>query len=139
LFTDDLRLRDLTKQVAHLNIDMKKSTVGWSKTVSNIFALIISLCKNLTVLNFCYMFILRQCVTPVYHLRSENNISSTLMKLKVNVGCFADCLYLHDGRFECLSTLIVKATQIFDPVIDIGQRVSIISIIIFIQKSVWFL
>ena len=103
MFKDDLLLRDLTKQVTHLNIDMKKSTVGWSKTVSNIFALIISLCKNLTVLNFCYMFILRKWVTPVFHIQSESNISSTLMKLKINVGSFADCLYLLDGRFECLS------------------------------------
>ncbi|CAF3888562.1 unnamed protein product [Rotaria sp. Silwood1] len=54
-------LRDLlTKQITHLNIDIKKPVDYWSDTLLNIIALILSLCKKLTVLNFGDMFITRK-------------------------------------------------------------------------------
>ncbi|CAF1087004.1 unnamed protein product [Rotaria sordida] len=103
----DLILRDLTKQITHLNIDIKRTTKRFSVTVSKIFELIVSLCKNLTVLNFCDMFRTRTYETRVFY-RSSNYMSSTLIKLKIHVLRFADCLYLLDGRLDSLSTLIIK-------------------------------
>ncbi len=102
----------------------------------NIFALILSLSKKLTVLNFCDMFPTRKCQIPIFYLRSESNMSSTLIKLTINVQSFADCLYLLDGRFDSLSTLIVNVNDIYDLMIDIGGRVSTISLIIFREKTV---
>jgi hypothetical protein len=67
LIKDDLVLRDiLTKQITHLNIDIKQSTDICSKTVADILALILSLCKQLIVLNFDDMFTKRKCDTPVF-------------------------------------------------------------------------
>ncbi|CAF1680248.1 unnamed protein product, partial [Adineta ricciae] len=112
--TDDVVLRDLFKQVTKLNIDMKKSKESLSDTVRKIFALIISHCTQLTDLNFCYMFTLGQSEALVYTIPRESNISSSLTKLKISVPTFIDCVYLLDGRFECLSTYIVKVGHIFD-------------------------
>ncbi|CAM4834649.1 unnamed protein product [Rotaria magnacalcarata] len=41
--------------------------------------------------------------------------SSTLLKLKIRVQCFDDCLYLLDGRFNQLHTLCVDLTHINEP------------------------
>ncbi|CAF3388858.1 unnamed protein product [Rotaria sp. Silwood2] len=111
----DLILRDLlTKQIMHLNIDIKRTTKRFSMTVSKIFELIVSLCKNLTVLNFCDMFHTRTYETSVFY-RSSNYMSSTLIKLKIHVLSLDDCLYLLDGRLDSLSTLIINVEHIFDP------------------------
>ncbi|CAF1339688.1 unnamed protein product [Rotaria sordida] len=111
---DDLILRDLlTKQITHLNIDIKRTTKRFSLTVSKIFELIVSLCKNLTVLNFCDMFHTRTYETSVFY-RSSNYMSSTLIKLKINVPSLDHCLYLLDGRLDSLSTLIINVEYILD-------------------------
>jgi hypothetical protein len=70
------------------------------------------------------MFITRKCEVPVYYIRSSINMSSTLVKLKINVTNFADCLFLLDGRLESLSTLIINVNQIFE-MPDLGGTVSI--------------
>ncbi len=106
-----------------------------SRTNANVFALILSLCKNLTVLNFCDMFPTRKCETHVFYLPSTSYMSSTLIKLKINVTTFIDCLYLLDGRLDSLSTLIINVGQIFDPILDIGSKVSIISMIMSWKKN----
>jgi len=122
-----LVLRDLlTKQITHLNIDIKKPVDQWSDTLLKIIALILSLCKKLTVLNFGDMFITRKFKTPVFFLPSESSMSSTLMKLKINVLNFADCLCVLDGRFTCLSTLIINVHNVFDRTRNMGETVSII-------------
>ncbi|CAF1406868.1 unnamed protein product, partial [Rotaria sp. Silwood1] len=112
--TDDLILRDLlTKQITHLNIDIIKPVELCSEIVSNMFALILSLCKKLIALNFCDMFPTRQFQSLIFHVILEIFISSTLMKLKINVVSLIDCLYILDGPFVCLSTLIINIGQIF--------------------------
>ncbi|CAF1043060.1 unnamed protein product [Adineta ricciae] len=118
-FTDDLVLRDLTERVTNLNVDIKKPIEKFSKTVPKIFASIISLCKGLTDLNFCYMFPTGQCELFIYAIPRKSNISSSLTTLKINVKTFIDCVYILDGRFECLSTFIVKVKEIFDIQLDI--------------------
>jgi hypothetical protein len=52
---------------------------------------------------------------------------STLTKLKINVGNFFDLLYLLDGRFYCLSTLIVSVTDHYGPtgIHGIVSRISV--------------
>ncbi len=119
----------LTKQITHLSIDIKEPIDLVSKTVPKIFGLILSLCKRLSVLNFCNVFLTRNWPTSVFELPPESYMSSTLIKLNVNVTTFADCLYLLDGRFDSLSTLIINVGHIFNPIKDIGSRVSIISMI----------
>ncbi|CAF2587448.1 unnamed protein product [Rotaria sp. Silwood2] len=120
--TDNLVLRDLlTKQITHLNIDIRKPVDHWSDTLLNIIALILSLCKILTVLNFGDMFITRKFKIPFFFLSSEISMSSTLMKLTINVLNFADCRCVVDGRFPCLSTLIINVDNVLDPMGDIGE------------------
>jgi hypothetical protein len=62
-------------------------------------------------------------------------MASTLIKLKIKVTNFADCLYLLDGRLDSLSTLIIYVGKIFDPRKDIGSKVSRILMIIFCRKT----
>ena len=115
----------------HILILILKNTIEHcSKTVSNIFALILSLCKKLIDLNFCDMFFTRKYSISVSDLSATSYISSTLTKLKINVATFNDCLYLLDGRFDCLSTLIINVLNIYYPISDIDKTVSIISMII---------
>jgi hypothetical protein len=81
------------------------------------------------------MFPTRNCLTAVFPLPSTSYISSILIKLKISVTHFADCLYLLDGRLDSLSTFIINVSDIFDPIKDIGSRVSIISMIMFWKKK----
>jgi len=110
---------------------MKKTAEKCSSTVADIFVLISSLCKKLSVLNFFDMFSTRTYVTPVFFLRSTTYMSSSLIKLKINVTSYADCLYLLDGRLDSLSTLIINVSDIFDPTVNIHALVSITSMIMF--------
>ncbi|CAF3342186.1 unnamed protein product [Rotaria sp. Silwood1] len=115
--TDDLILRDiLSKQITHLNIDIKNPAGYYSSTILKIFGLILSLCKKLIVLNFCDMFPTRTISTLLFHLRRENSLPSTLIKLKINGACVTDCLYLLDGPLVCLSTLIINVSSIVYPI-----------------------
>ena len=115
----------LTKQITHLSIDTKEPNGFISRTLSKMFGLILSLCERLTVLNFCDVFLTRNWLISVFDLPSESYMSSTLIKLNINVATFADCLYLLDGRLDSLSTLIINVERIFNPIKDIGSRVSI--------------
>ncbi|CAF3206673.1 unnamed protein product [Rotaria sp. Silwood2] len=113
--TGNLILRDLTKQITHLNIDIKETIEHCSEIGSKIFTLILSLCKNLIVLNFCHMFPTRNYFPPLFYLLWENCIPSNLIKLKINVSTLVDCLYLLDGPLVCLSTLIINVSSTFCP------------------------
>ena len=114
----------MTKQITHLNIDIKKRDVVCSKTIADIFALILSLCKKLIVFNFCDMSPTKPYLTPLFYLLTNHSISSTLIKLNINVVSLIDCLYLLDGPLICLSTLIINVGQIFYPC-EINPTVSI--------------
>ncbi len=48
------------------------------------------------------------------------------MKLKITVKTLTDCLYLLDGRFDCLSTLIINVLYACHPLRYIDRVVSII-------------
>ncbi|CAF1035892.1 unnamed protein product [Adineta steineri] len=114
--TDDLILRDLlTKQITHLNIDMKIIVEPNSETMSKIFQLILSLCKNLISLNFCDMYLTRTCCSGLPYLLQNNYMPSSLNKLKINLPVLTYCLYLLDGPLVSLSTLIINVFSIFHP------------------------
>ncbi|CAF4036142.1 unnamed protein product [Rotaria sordida] len=104
----------LSEQITHLSIDMevKTSMPPLSKTVSKIFVLILSLCKRLISLNFCSSYRYRLMAIHIFKPSTTNCISSTLTTLNINVDNFADCLYLLDGRLNCLSTLIIRVLKI---------------------------
>ncbi|CAF1432789.1 unnamed protein product [Rotaria sordida] len=109
----------LSEQITHLYIDMEVKTVEppLSKTLSKIFVLILSLCKRLISLNFCSSCRYRLMAIHIFKPSTTNCISSTLTTLNINVDNFADCLYLLDGRLNCLSTLIIRVLKI-SPVIS---------------------
>ncbi|CAF3973203.1 unnamed protein product, partial [Rotaria sp. Silwood2] len=103
----------LTRQIIHLSIDILNEPISKpSETLSNIFVLILCLCKRLISLNFCQLFYDRKVPIRLYDRSSTSCISSTLTKLKISVTIFADCLYLLDGRLDCLTTLIIDVKEI---------------------------
>ncbi|CAM4986087.1 unnamed protein product [Rotaria socialis] len=103
----------LTQQIQHLNIDVSydPNSKG-SKILSSIFALILFKCQRLINLNICQLFCDRKAPIRISKFPSTSCTSSTLIKVKVNVATFDDCLYLLDGRLEHLSTLIIDVKKI---------------------------
>jgi hypothetical protein len=131
LILEDLILRNLLrKQIKYLKIDIQKLNKYLSETVSQTFALILSLCENLIDLNFGDVFLTRKCLIPLYCSALSFGIfmSSTLVKLKINVIDFSDVLHLLDGRFQALTILIITVSDICDDITFDGPRVSRISI-----------
>ena len=119
---DDEILRNLlTKQITHLSIDTQKALVYTSRILPEMFGLILFLCKRLTVLNICNVFLTRNWQIDVFNIR-ESLMSSTLIKLSINVTSFVECLLLLDGRLDSLSTLIINVKQIFNPFKEIGEK-----------------
>ncbi len=129
---DSSILRDLlSQQITHLNIDIQNEpTSELSEILSNIFALILSLSKQLISLNFCQLFSYREKPIFISKLSTTNCISLTLTELKINVATFDDCLYLLDGRLDCLSKLIINIEDIRFKRLDTNDKVNIISIIV---------
>ena len=124
-------LRDLlSKQITHLNIDITQTTEECSGIIAKNFSILISLCGRLTDLNFCDVFLTRKCWFFVFPLRLTDYVSSTLVKLKINVATFMDCLLLLDGRLESLSILIINVASIAHPRINVDRVVSTIACIV---------
>ncbi|CAF3381034.1 unnamed protein product [Rotaria sp. Silwood2] len=111
----DTILRNLlAEQITDLTIDIYVKLISppLSKTLSNLFASILSLCKRLNHLNFCQLSNYRSLSIEIYKLSLTSCMSSTLRTLIINVETFNDCLYLLDGRLQCLSTLIIHVEDI---------------------------
>ncbi len=123
----------LSKQITHLNIDIKNAHNVSIKITSKIFVLILSLCKKLIDLNFCDLFFERKHWNYISHLTATSLTSSTLTKLKINLQTFTQCLFLLNANLECLTTLILHVEMIYYPLKYIDNTVSIISIILFIN------
>ena len=70
-----------------------------------------------------------------FNLQSSSFKSSSLTKLTIHVNAFHDCLYLLDGRLECLSTLIIVVSQITDSSLNIDNIVRINVLISLFLKS----
>jgi len=57
-------------------------------------------------------------MNSIFNLSLTNCVSSTLTKLKIDVNTLDDCLYILDGRFDCLSTLIIDI-EVIRPLLSI--------------------
>ncbi|CAF1649810.1 unnamed protein product [Adineta ricciae] len=105
--SNNIVLRDLLiKQITNLNIDIKCRT-PLAITGFQIFELIICLCENLTTFNFGDMLFSRERAVGFPTIQSRSYSHSALVELRMKIETFFDLVYLLDGRFPCLSTLIV--------------------------------
>lgn len=126
LTPDDINLRNhLSKQITHLNIDIIATEEKNARTSEQIFALILSLCKELVDLNFCDVFPTRTRSIVLCGLPQQSYMSSTLIKLKITLSTFYDCLYLLNAHLNSLSTLILTVIAICDLEINLDESVSI--------------
>jgi hypothetical protein len=98
------------------------------------FELILSLGKCLVDLTFSEWFSGKSLDISTLNITSTSYVSSTLIKLKIEVNTFDDCLYLLDGRLQCLSTLIIKIFEICDSLANIDNKVSIYLIVMCIEN-----
>ncbi len=105
-------------------------TLKLSEISSNIFLLILSLCKRLIHLNFCQFFSYRNSSISISKQPRTSCISSSLTKLKINVETIDDCLYLLDGCLDHLSKLIINVKKIKGKRSNINNWVSVISVIL---------
>ncbi|CAF4262730.1 unnamed protein product [Rotaria socialis] len=115
--TGDTKLRRLfINQITHLNAEINDDTTRElsDENNSNIFELILSLGKCLIDLTFSQSFRDREFEVPTLNITSTGCVSLTLTKLKIKVNTFDDCLYVLDGRLQCLSTFIIDIFEIFD-------------------------
>ncbi|CAF4354442.1 unnamed protein product [Rotaria socialis] len=124
--TGDTKLRRLfINQITHLNAEINDDTTRElsDENNSNIFELILSLGKCLIDLTFSQSFRDREFEVPTLNITSTGCVSLTLTKLKIKVNTFDDCLYVLDGRLQCLSTFIIDIFEIFDSSAIIGNTV----------------
>ncbi|CAF1042146.1 unnamed protein product [Adineta steineri] len=117
--------RLLSEQITCLKLVFKyDTTLSISGTSSIIFALILSLCKRLVKLNFYEFF--ERSIICTFEISSMNCTSSTLTELVIDIKTFDDCLYLLDGRLNCLSKLIIYILEIANTIgtIDNTKKLS---------------
>ena len=136
IFKDYSILDNLKNQITHLNIDIHNEIRSeLSEISSNIFVLILSLCKRLINLNFCQLFSYRNSSISIHKLPRTICMSSTLIKLTINVGIFDDCLYLLDGCLDYLSKLIINVKEMKYEQSNINNWVSETSMIVSKEKQ----
>ncbi|CAF4749240.1 unnamed protein product, partial [Rotaria sp. Silwood2] len=122
--TGDTKLRYLlTDQITHLNVHIIDEIITEldDENESNLFALILSMGKHLTDLTFNQWLCYKKSPISIFHMPLTSCISSTLIKLNIDVNTFDDCLYLLDGRLHSLSTLIINILKISAPLSNIDN------------------
>ncbi len=92
------------------------------ETMENICNHIFTVFNNLSHLIF-YESSYKNIVRLLFDFPSVNFFSSTLWVLNIKIQCFRVCLYLLDGRFNRLHTLIVELANLY-PTEDIENQVS---------------
>ncbi|CAF2668198.1 unnamed protein product [Rotaria sp. Silwood2] len=112
LIGDTILIRLLTKQITHFNLKINSRTIeSFDRYEPTLFAMILSFAKCLT--DFTFLQSIRDpLINSIFNLFSTNCVSSTLTKLKIDVNTLDDCLYILDGRSDCLSTLIIDIETI---------------------------
>ena len=115
-------VRLLRDQITELRID---NYVYIDKTTNRhrfeVIGMILSVSKQLSHLIFGE-YILDNMRD--FNLPDRSCTSSTLTTLNIAVHSFGDCLYLLDGRLECLSTVIMKITGTVDSMSNRKNQVS---------------
>ncbi|CAF0917340.1 unnamed protein product [Rotaria sp. Silwood1] len=114
LFTDvnlssGLFKNQITKLLITIDTDQNQKHHSTMQYISNH---IFSVFKKLTHLIFSESY---QNVVPLPFYPPINFCSSTLLVLNIKIDCFDTCLYLLDGRFNQLHTLIVESANIWTP------------------------
>lgn len=122
------------EQITYLTIDVNDGLTSSAETLLNIFVLVSSLSKRLIKLNFGFFF--HRLLFNTFDL-STNFESLTFSSLKINVKTFDDCLLLLDGRFDCLSTLIIHVKIIANTSATIDNTVSRIINLSFEKKTLF--
>ena len=122
---DNKIVRKLLEQIEYLEIDINNEpTKSSPETLLAIFTLLLSSCKRLIKLNFGYFF--HRLPVCTFDLSSTTLKCSTLSSLKINVKTFDDCLFLLEGRLNCLSKLIINVQIISSISGTIDNTVSLI-------------
>ncbi|CAF4281385.1 unnamed protein product [Rotaria sp. Silwood2] len=116
LTSDVIFCRVLSDQITHLKVEIKGGIIVKLSNGNepNLFTLILFLCKHLKDLTIDQLFGGRSVTDSTFNLTSMCPVSLTLTKMKINVNTFDDCLYILNGHFECLSTLIIDIYKISD-------------------------
>ncbi|CAF1626699.1 unnamed protein product [Rotaria sp. Silwood1] len=116
LTSDVIFFRVLSDQITHLKVEIKGGIIVKlsNGNESNLFTLILFLCKHLTDLTIRQFCVGNSITDSTFNLSSMCPVSLTLTKMKINVNTFDDCLYILNGHFECLSTLIIDIFKISD-------------------------
>ena len=105
---DEILIDLLHKQITSLTIDINDKLTDERpiEHFSVMFCLILKLCQRLEKFHFC-QFHYRSEKRPIYFSPLDCK-SAILTELKVNINCFDECLYLFDGHFSSLSTVILN-------------------------------
>jgi hypothetical protein len=111
----------------YFNLDIESDSTKIFESELYLFRLILCRAKHL----IDFTFTNRLSMTSNSYISIKTCVSSILTKLTINVNTFDDCLYLLDGRFNHLSTLIIDIEKISISISDIDNMVKIYSIIMF--------
>ena len=115
-------VRLLNSQITQLCIDRAGITdKSTNRHKFEVFAIILSVSKQLCDLTLSSYDLKNVSKSNLWKM---NCTSSTLTKLNISVYSVDECLYLLDGRFECLSTLIVEIQAITDSLSHRENKVS---------------
>ena len=125
-----LFVRFLTKQITHFNLKANFNIVElFDRYEPTLFPSILSFAKCLTDFTFVQDF-RSSSTNSIFSVFSRNYVSSsTLTKLKIDVSTLIDCLYILDGCFDCLSTLIINIENTGPLLSNIDTTVNIVLII----------
>lgn len=117
----------LAEQITHLTIHIQSGEMEQAsrRNRSKAFMMIVSFCRRLASLNFCDWYYPRLSIT-FSELSSRRCTSSTLTSLNVYVETFDDCLYLLDGRFDCLSIMNISVKTLSSLLPNIKKKVRIV-------------
>ena len=109
---DGILIDYLNEQITCLIIDMndKPSDEASRDYLSLMFSLTLYMCHRILKFHFCASS--HRAMPRIVRLSSWNAKSSTLTELQIKVESFDECLYLFDGPFPSLSTLIIYVDEI---------------------------
>jgi hypothetical protein len=109
---DETMLHILTNQITHMmvDIDLGKRKVS-PIDQSNLFQFILLHCTRLNELIFFEKSWDEYLTLSSLIIQNRNYLSSTVTKLTIYVNTFNDCLYLLNGCFQSLSTLIIRICE----------------------------
>jgi hypothetical protein len=125
-------VRLLADQITHLKITIHDETTELPDTNElSIFVLILSMGKRLSDLTFIQRLSGSAVKISPFNLQSTSFQCPSLTKLTISVNAFDECLYLLDGRLECLSTLIIVVSKITDSSLNINNTVRINAIFVY--------